>query len=433
MSQTTPHTQEPTSYWVGLDWGKSEHSVAVVNDARQLVETFTVGTDLGGLEELKRRLGALGEVRGVAIEATPYPVVSYLHAEGFALYLINPKVSKNWRAGRSAAASKNDALDSHTLAVELSRRHEELEPYAPADPKVEELAGLCQTRRSLVNQRTALIQRLTQDLNAYHPGALAFFSDWSSPAAWKFVQKYPTPKKLARARKDVLKRFLKRNGIGLKPCWLERIDKCSQAARWPAPPNARALEHEALATAAQLIALEEHIRRVADEIAQCFEQLPEAKLMESLPGAGQALAPELTAMAAQAASKPNRLQALRPLTGVAPVEDKSGKRRVTKMRRRCRRYWRNTLHLFAQHSTKYCAWAKAFYELCRQRGDTYATALRKLADKWLKIINRMLAKKQPYDEQRYIQALRKSRSPVYQRLVEKGLVENPVENSPAKT
>ena len=204
MSQTTPHTQEPTSYWVGLDWGKSEHSVTVVDDARELAATFTVGTDLDGLEELKRRLGEFSEVRGVAIEATPYPVVSYLHAEGFALYLINPKVSKNWRAGRSAAASKNDALDSHTLAVELARRHEELEPYAPADPKVEELAGLCRTRRSLVNQRTSLIQRLTQALNSYHPGALAFFSDWSSPAAWKFVQKYPRPQKLANARKDAL-------------------------------------------------------------------------------------------------------------------------------------------------------------------------------------------------------------------------------------
>lgn len=428
MSQTTPHTQEPTSYWVGLDWGKSKHSVAVVDDARQLTETFTVETDLDGLEELKRRLGELGEVRGVAIEATPYPVVSYLYAEGFTVYLINPKVSKNWRGGRSAAASKNDALDSHTLAVELSRRHEELQPYAPADPKVEKLAGLCQTRRSLVNQRTALIQRLTQALNSYHPGALAFFSDWSSLAAWKFVQKYPTPKKLARARKDVLKRFLKSNGIGLKPCWLERIDECRQAARWPAPPNALALEYEALATAAQLIALEEHIRKVAHEIAQSFEQLPEGKLMESLPGAGEALAPELTAMAAQAASKPNRLQALRHLAGVAPVEEKSGKRHLTKMRRRCRRYWRNTLHLFAQHSTKYCAWAKAFYNLCRQRGDSYATTLRKLADKWLKIINRMLKTKQPYDEQRYIEALRKNGSPVYQRLVE-----NSVEKSPEKT
>jgi len=428
MSQTTPHTQEPTSYWVGLDWGKSKHSVAVVDDARQLTETFTVETDLDGLEELKRRLGELGEVRGVAIEATPYPVVSYLYAEGFAVYLINPKVSKNWRGGRSAAASKNDALDSHTLAVELSRRHEELQPYAPADPKVEKLAGLCQTRRSLVNQRTALIQRLTQALNSYHPGALAFFSDWSSLAAWKFVQKYPTPKKLARARKDVLKRFLKSNGIGLKPCWLERIDECRQAARWPAPPNALALEYEALATAAQLTALEKHIRKVAHEIAQSFKQLPEGELMESLPGAGEALAPELTAMAAQAASKPNRLQALRHLAGVAPVEEKSGKRHLTKMRRRCRRYWRNTLHLFAQHSTKYCAWAKAFYNLCRQRGDSYATTLRKLADKWLKIINRMLKTKQPYDEQRYIEALRKNGSPVYQHLVE-----NSVEKSPEKT
>jgi len=63
MSQTMPYTQEPTSYWVGLDWGKSAHGAAVVDDARQLAEAFTVGTGLDGLEKLKRRLGELGEMR----------------------------------------------------------------------------------------------------------------------------------------------------------------------------------------------------------------------------------------------------------------------------------------------------------------------------------------------------------------------------------
>ena len=63
--------------------------------------------------------------------------------------------------------------------------------------------------------------------------------------------------------------------------------------------------------------------------------------------------------------------------------------------------------------------AKAFYDMHRQRGDTHAGALRKLADKWLKIISGMLATGEPYDDQRYVEALRENGSPVYLRLCEK--------------
>ena len=52
----------------------------------------------------------------------------------------------------------------------------------------------------------------------------------------------------------------------------------------------------------------------------------------------------------------------------------------------------------------------------RAQGDRHATALRKLADKWLKIIKRMLQTGQPYDDKRYMEALRKHGSPVYLRL-----------------
>ena len=74
------------------------------------------------------------------------------------------------------------------------------------------------------------------------------------------------------------------------------------------------------------------------------------------------------------------------------------------------------MHLFARCSTVSCAWAKAFYDMHREQGDSHATALRKLADKWLKIINRMLDTGEPYDDARYVESLRKHGSPVYSRL-----------------
>ena len=42
----------------------------------------------------------------------------------------------------------------------------------------------------------------------------------------------------------------------------------------------------------------------------------------------------------------------------------------------------------------------------RELGDNHAGALRKLADKWLKIIHRMVEANEPYDDLRHVQSLR---------------------------
>ena len=260
------------------------------------------------------------------------------------------------------------------------------------------------------------MQRLKAVLGQYYPGVLDFFTDWTSPVAWRFLNRFPEPEALATARKATLIGFLKANQIGLKPVWLERIDARGAAAKWPRPANSAALQIMALATTAQLLALQPRIDQCDRHIEEQAKKMPQHKLLQSLPGAGERMAPALTAIAAIAMGDEDALHALRCLAGVAPVEDKSGKRQKVHMRRRCNKHWRNVMHLFAFCSTNWCPWARAYYDILKERGDSHAGALRKLADKWLKIIQRMLQTKQPYDEERYLQALKKKGSPVYQRL-----------------
>ena len=425
MSRKAGDMQQQAEYFVGLDWGGARHTVAVANARREIVARFSVANSLEGVCELVRRLQEWAPVAGVAVEATRDPVVLYLYNAGFTIYPVNPKVSKNWRAGLSPAESKSDGRDARMLAVELCRRHEELHTLHVSEPAIEAFAGLCRTHRRLIEQRANLVQQLKGVLKIYFAAALAFFSDWASPAAWRFIKRFATPQKLANTRKSTLIAFLRANQIGLTPTWLKRIDERLQAADWPTPPDHLAYEFQAMAIVAQLLALQPQIDKCAREIAQRAEAFPETALMHSLPGAGKHLAPALAAMSLKTAGQPHRLAFLRAAAGVAPVERDSGKRSAPAIRRRCNKVWRTTLHLFAHCSIHHCPWARAFYRLCRQRGDSYATALRKLADKWLRIINRMLETGQPYNEQRYLEALRRSRSPVYDKTRELA-----VENSP---
>jgi transposase len=419
MNEADGNRQEQQRCWAGLDWGSEEHTVSVVNDARKVLGKFKVEASLKGLEQLVKRLGGFGRLTGIAIEATRNPVVNYLVSAGFTVYPINPKLSKNWRACNSVAGVKSDERDGLVLAVELAGRHASLRALEREDPAEAELAGLCEKLRDLVDERTSLLQRLKATLGQYYPGVLGFFTDWTSPVAWRFLQRFPRPEALAHARKDTLIRFLKANRIGIKPIWLERIEARSEVTRWPDPGDRAALEAMALAIIAQLQGLQPHIDKMDRLIAESARHLPHAYLLKSLPGAGKRLAPVLAAITAPVASGETEIEAIRCVSGVAPVEDQSGKRHRVCVRRRCNKHWRDVMHLFAFSSTHWCSWAKVFYDMRREQGDHHASALRKLADKWLKIINRMLQTGEPYDDQRYVDALRKNGSPIYLRLAEK--------------
>jgi transposase len=416
MDEKNVGAQPERRVWVGLDWAKSSHVVSVVDERQVPLDSFKSGASLAELRVLAERLRGLGTVAGIAIEATPNPVLPFLVAEGFPVYPVNPKLSKHWREGASVAGVKSDARDSLVLATELARRHSTLDTFKQYKASTAELAGLCERLGDLVCQRTALVLRLEAALLAYHPAALAFFSDWARPAAWRFVRRFPTPQALAGARPDTIVRFLRANRIGITETWRERIARRTEAAEWPGPQNSLALQVAAEAAASGLLTLQAQIRRCERLVAERVKDEPKAELLGSLPGAGPRLAPALTAIVLLAEQEGDLLQALRCLSGVAPVQNESGKARPSQFRRRCNKHWRCVLHKFAHCSRQYCPWARAYYRLCRARGDGHGTAMRKLADKWLKIIHRMVKDEKEYDDDKYVQALRESGSPLYQEL-----------------
>ncbi len=245
-------TQEDQMYWVGIDWGEQKHTIAICDDQRSIVSSFKTETTLEGLNMLVTRLHEFVSVVGVAIETPRDPVVVRLLEEGYTVYPINPKLSHNWRKCTSVAGVKSDEYDAGMLALELSRRHESLTAIRPKEASAQEFLGLCDALRFLIDQRTSHLQRLRAVLRRYYPAALNFWEDITAPSAWAFIKQFSTPSVLAKTRKDTLIKFLRAHRIGLRPCWLERIDKSRQAAAWPASPTATGDELMALACVAQL-------------------------------------------------------------------------------------------------------------------------------------------------------------------------------------
>src|SRR5262249_23234731 len=109
-------------------------------------------------------------------------------------------------------------------------------PSVPDTVESRTLVALCEQRRSLVNHRVALTNRLTSLLKQYFPQALEWVGDLPSGQACDFLTRWPTLAAVQRARPSTLRQFY-------------RVHNCRKAevieARLAAIANARALTTDA--------------------------------------------------------------------------------------------------------------------------------------------------------------------------------------------
>jgi transposase len=128
-----------------------------------------------------------------------------------------------------------------------------------------------------------------------------------------------------------------------------------------------------------------------------------------LPGAGSALGPRLLTAFGTDRDRFDKPTELLALSGIAPVRRASGKKTGKKasvhFRHACPKFLRQSFHEFGACSIRYCPWAKACYETQRARGKGHHAAVRAVTFKWIRILFACWKQRQPYDPQRYQQAL----------------------------
>jgi len=94
-------------------------------------------------------------------------------------------------------------------------------------------------------------------------------------------------------------------------------------------------------------------------------------------------------------------------SGIAPVKVASGRTQLIRFRRACPKFLRQTFHEYALHSIQKSEWARAYYQLQRDRHKSHHAAVRSLAYKWIRIIFRCWKDRKPYDEAIYLQSQRR--------------------------
>jgi transposase len=148
------------------------------------------------------------------------------------------------------------------------------------------------------------------------------------------------------------------------------------------------------------------------KIAELFETLPDAELFSSLPGAGPNLAPRLLVAFGAQRDRFSSAQAFMSYVGIAPVKEESGKKRWVHWRWSCPIFLRQTFVEWVNQSRRFSPWAQAFYQQQKRAGKTHQTAIRALAYKWGRILWRCWQDNIPYDEEKYLAALARKKSPL---------------------
>ena len=144
-----------TAVFVGIDVSKRQLDVAV----RPAGEPWTVPYDEGGLAALVARLQGLGPTL-IVLEATgglDGALAGALAAAALPVVVVNPRQVRDF-ARATGTLAKTDRLDAQILAqfAEAVRPTPRLLP----DAQAQELAGLLQRRRQLVDMLTAERNRL---------------------------------------------------------------------------------------------------------------------------------------------------------------------------------------------------------------------------------------------------------------------------------
>lgn len=417
MKPLSPH---PFTAYVGIDWADTKHDICLQAAGHDRREFDCIPHQMPDIDAwamaLHQRFG--GHI-AVALELAQGPIVYALQKyDFFVLFPINPLTLAKYREAFTPSRAKDDPTDAE-LALDLLMRHpERFAPIHPQSAAMRTLVNLTEHRRELVGDKIRLSNRLINTLKQYYPQALDWFEQRDTVLFFDFLTRWPTLAQAKRARVETLKAFFNTHNSRRSHVVEARLE--SIKAAMPLTEDRGVIDPcrlHAIMLIKQLRATLESIEQFDHAIAKLAPTLPDYSLFQRLPGAGEHLAPRLLAAFGEDRQRFAAADALQKYAGIAPVTERSGKKQWVHWRWQCPKFLRQTFVEWAGQTINKSFWAGAYYRQQREKGSSHAAALRSLAFKWIRILYRCWITMTPYNETRYLNALRKRGSPLLKNLV----------------
>src|SRR5262249_44216819 len=128
-----------------------------------------------------------GRPVAVAVEqsrgALVYALLKFQH---LVLYPVHPSTSYDYRKAGFPSGSKDDPKDAELMPDLVTLHRARLRVLQPDTEQTRQLQILVEKRRQLVDDRTAHLNRATDQLKLYFPQVLGWFDDLASPMCKDF-------------------------------------------------------------------------------------------------------------------------------------------------------------------------------------------------------------------------------------------------------
>ncbi|MET7634229.1 IS110 family transposase [Streptomyces sp. NPDC005499] len=329
--------------WAGIDAGKVHHWAAVVDETGATLWSKKIENDESAI------LTALGEILELADEVqwavdisgtSSALMLALLAAHGQqAVYV--PGRTVNRMSGAYRGEAKTDARDAYVIAETARHRRDFAAIDVPAQLAAD-LALLTAHRSDLVADRVRMINRLRDVLTGVFPALERAFDYSAHKGALVLLTGYRTPAAIRRRGRARLTAWLTNRSV-------RSADTVAAAALDAAQAQHTALPGEDVAAqiladlAAQILALDDRLRRIDKQIRETFRCHPQAEIIESLPGMGPILGAEFVVAAGDLTAYADAGH-LASAAGLVPVPRDSGRR--TGNLHRPKRYSRRLRRVF---------------------------------------------------------------------------------------
>jgi transposase len=333
------------------------------------------------------------------------------------IYPVPSTMTAKMREALYPWGAKDDPRDADLLLEILGQHRDKLHRLSPDDEATRRVQNLVEERRKLTAERTAQSNRLTSYLKIYFPQRVEWFEKLDMPLVWDLLERWPTLEELPKESPEELRRFFCQHH-GHRGLRERRILAIGGAI--PGGGDRAVIEAKSavVKVIVQLIrSLLEGIAELDRKIEEAAAEHPDFFIFDSLPGAGAVLAPRLLAAFGSQRDRYSCAAELQTYSGIAPVTERSGKRKWVHFGWACPKFLRQSFHEWAGHSIAQSTWARTYYQQQRRRGSDHHAAVRALAFKWVRILFRCWKDRVAYDENKYMAALTKRGSPLGKLLV----------------
>src|ERR1019366_2906146 len=354
--------------WVGVDIGKTHHWVCALDADGTTLLSVKVMNDEAEILALIATVGGLAEEAVWAVDIIGSPSALLL------ALLTQAGQSVLYASGRVVAAmssayigeGKTDAKDAYVIA-ETARIRRDLAVIDKDTDLARNLAVLTGHRSDLIADRVRMINRLRDRMTSVFPSLERAFDYSSCKGALVLLSGYASPHRIRRIGETRLTAWLRQRKVRDAAGVAARAITAARA-QMTVLPGQEVAESIIAELATNILVLDERLKALDAQIAETFNQHPQAAIIQSMPGFGPILGASLLVGAGDLRAFPTAGH-LAAAAGLVPVPNDSGRRSGNLHRpKRYSRPLRHVFYLSAQTSMMRSGPNRDFYLKKREQG-----------------------------------------------------------------